>query len=90
MPGRSRSYERRQSGDGGESGTAASGDGGGARSLGGKTDLVGKNSTAVESLVLYLYTAHHVSMSRTDLRAQAAVPVYRRSRLCPPLPPPRG
>ena len=49
-----------------------------------------KNSTAVESLVLYLYTAHHVSMSRTDLRAQAAVPVYRRSRLCPPLPPPRG
>ena len=49
-----------------------------------------QNSTAVESLVLYLYTAHHVSMSRTDLRAQAAVPVYRRSRLCPPLPPPRG
>ena len=47
-----------------------------------------KNSTAVESLELYLYTAHHFSMSRTDLRAQAAVPVYRRSWLCP-LPPPR-
>eukprot|EP00964_Phaeocystis_antarctica_P100382 scaffold66034_cov66-Phaeocystis_antarctica.AAC.4 len=47
-----------------------------------------KNSTAVESLELYLYTAHPFSMSRTDLRAQAAVPFYSRSWLCPS-PPPR-
>ena len=56
----------------------------------GHTELRAQAAVYLETLELYLYTADHFSMSRTDLRAQAAVPVYRGSisRLLPP-PPPR-